>query len=149
MTAWRIFLTTAPSSREYRMSNEQLRGLNQQRSQEFDLQERLIGFAVRVMNVVEALPDNRIGNHVAGQLLRSGTAPAPNYGEAQSAESRRDFIHKMKLSLKELREAGVWLLMIQRKPLIEPRQTLVAMITECNELVSIFVACIRTAEKNK
>ena len=88
----------------------------------YDLQERLIDFAVRIISVVEALPGNRIGNHIAGQLARSGTSPAPNYGEAQSAESRKDFIHKMKVSLKELRETHVWLLMIQRKPLIEPAE---------------------------
>ena len=69
-----------------------------------ELEDRLIDFAVRIINVVEALPSSKAGNHVAGQLIRSGTAPAPNYGEAQSAESRKDFIHKMKIALKELRE---------------------------------------------
>ncbi len=123
--------------------------MNEEGSQDFDLQDRLIDFAVRVMNVVEALPNNRIGNHVAGQLLRSGTAPAPNYGEAQSAESRKDFIHKMKVSLKELRETHVWLLMIQRRPLIEPREKLAPIIRECNELISIFVTSVKTAERGK
>ena len=61
-----------------------------------DLEDRLVDFAVRTINVVEALPTSQAGNHIAGQLIRSGTAPAPNYGEAQSAESRMDFIHKMK-----------------------------------------------------
>ena len=65
--------------------------MNEKGPQDFDLQDRLIDFAVRVMNVVEALPNSRIGNHIAGQLSRSGTSPAPNYGEAQSAESRKDF----------------------------------------------------------
>lgn len=111
----------------------------------FDLQDRLIEFAVRVMNVVEALPNNRIGNQIAGQLLRSGTSPAPNYGEAQSAESLKDFVHKMKLSLKELRETFVWLLMIQRKPPVEPTSKLDPIAGECNELISIFVASIKTA----
>lgn len=83
--------------------------MNGKGPQDYDLQDRLISFAVRVMNVVEALPNDRIGNHVAGQLLRSGTSPAPNYGEAQSAESRKDFVHKIKISLKELRETHVWL----------------------------------------
>ncbi len=114
----------------------------------FDLQDRIIDFAVRVMNLVEALPANRIGNHVAGQLLRSGTSPAPNYGEAQSAESRKDFVHKMKIALKELRETQVWLLMIQRKPLIEPPGKLKPIIDECSELIAIFVASVKTAEKN-
>ncbi len=69
-----------------------------------DLEDRLVDFAVRIIGVVEALPSSKAGNHVAGQLTRSGTAPAPNYGEAQSAESRKDFIHKLKIALKELRE---------------------------------------------
>jgi four helix bundle protein len=62
----------------------------------YDLEERLIDFAVRIINIVEALPNTRAGNHIAGQLIRCGTSPAPNYGEAQSAESRNDFIHKIK-----------------------------------------------------
>jgi len=115
---------------------------------EFDLDERLIAFAVRVMNVVEALPKDRLGNHVAGQLLRSGTSAAPNYGEAQGAESRKDFVHKMKIALKELRETRVWLLMVQRKPLITPQEKLAPILSECDELISIFVASIKTAEKN-
>ena len=68
-----------------------------------DLQERLIDFAVRVIHLVDALPKSRIGNHIGSQMLRSGTSPAPNYGEAQDAESRSDFIHKVKITLKELR----------------------------------------------
>ena len=67
-----------------------------------DLEDRLINFAVRVLNVTESLPNTKAGNHIAGQLVRSGTSPAPNYGEAQSAELRRDFVHKMKICLKEL-----------------------------------------------
>jgi len=86
----------------------------------FDLEERLIGFTVRVTGVVEGLPTSRVGNHVAGQLVRCGSSPAPNYAEAQGAESRSDFIHKMRVCLKELRETRVWLLVAQRKPLIEP-----------------------------
>ena len=123
--------------------------MNEKEPQEFDLQDRLIDFAVRIMNVVEALPNNRIGNHIGGQLLRSGTSPAPNYGEARSAESRKDFVHKMKISLKELRETHVWLLIIQRRPLIEPQEKLAPILRECNELISIFVTSIKTAEKNK
>lgn len=82
-----------------------------------ELEDRLIDFAVLVITVVEALPNTKAGNHVAGQLVRSGTSPAPNYAEARSAESRKDFIHKMKISLKELRESMVWLKVIARKPL--------------------------------
>jgi len=119
-----------------------------ERERPYDLQERLIEFAVRVLKVAEALPNTRIGNHVAGQLVRSGTSPASNYGEARSAESRKDFIHKMKVGLKELRETEVWLQLILRKPLIEPADKLTPLITECNELISIIVVSIRTAKEN-
>ena len=119
-----------------------------EKERNYDLQERLIEFAVRVLNVVESLPNSRVGNHVAGQLIRSGTSPAPNYGEAQSAESRKDFIHKMKVALKELRETLVWLLIIQRKPLVEPRDKCSPRIDENNELISISVMSIATAQKN-
>ena len=122
--------------------------MNEKDQRNYDLQERLIEFAVRVLNVVESLPNSRVGNHVAGQLLRSGTSPAPNYGEAQSAESRKDFIHKMKVALKELRETLVWLLIIQRQPLVEPLDKCSPLIDENNELISIFVTSIATAQKN-
>lgn len=112
-----------------------------------DLEERLIGFAIRVINVVEALPNSRAGNHIAGQLVRSETAPVPNYGEAQSGESRRDFIHKMKIALKELRETLVWLKIVERKPLCEPAK-LQDIVKECDELIAIFVKSIKTAESN-
>jgi len=100
------------------------------------------------MNVAEALPDTRAGNHIAGQLIRSGSSPAPNYGEAQSAESRKDFIHKMKVALKELRETLVWLEIVRHKPLIQPNDKLVPLTEECNELISIFVTSINTAQAN-
>ena len=119
-----------------------------EKERNYDLQERLIEFAVRVLNVVESLPNSRVGNHVAGQLIRSGTSPAPNYGEAQSAESRKDFIHKMKVALKELRESLVWLLIIQCKPLVESLDKCSPLIDENNELISIFLASIATAQRN-
>ncbi|MCX7046226.1 MAG: four helix bundle protein [Candidatus Sumerlaeota bacterium] len=112
---------------------------------QFDLEERLISFALRIMDVVEALPHTIVGRHIAEQLLRSGTSPAPNYAEAQGAESRRDFIHKMRIALKELRESGVWLKMISRKPLIEPSTKMEPIIKECNELIAIFFKSIETA----
>ena len=113
----------------------------------FDLEDRLIDFAVRIIRIAEALPKTKIGNHIAGQIIRSGTSPAPNYGEAQSAESRSDFIHKMKLSLKELRETRVWLLMIIRANLIKPTSKLELLIDENNQLISIFVKSIDTARR--
>ena len=71
----------------------------------FDLEERLIDFAVRIIRMAESLPETKVANHIAGQLIRCGTSPAPNYGEAQSAESRKDFLHMMRIVLKELRES--------------------------------------------
>ncbi len=112
----------------------------------FNLEDRLVEFAVRAINVVESLPDTRAGNHIAGQLVRSGTSPAPNYGEAQSAESQKDFIHKMKVCLKELRETLIWLKIIVRKQLCSADR-LGSILQECNELIAIFVSSIQTAEK--
>ncbi|MEO2032451.1 MAG: four helix bundle protein [Planctomycetaceae bacterium] len=111
------------------------------------MEDRLIEFAVRAINVAESLPDTRSGKHAGGQLLRSGTSPAPNYGEAQSAESRKDFIHKLKVALKELRETMIWLKIIERKPLCEPHW-MKDIIEECDELIAILASSIRTAQDN-
>ena len=113
----------------------------------FDLEERLIDFAVRIIQTAESLPKTKVGNHIAGQLIRCGTSPAPNYGEAQSAESRADFIHKMKVCLKELRETRVWLLMIVKANLIKSASKLKSLIEENNELISIFVISVKTAKQ--
>ncbi len=110
-----------------------------------ELEDRLIDFAVMVIGVVEALPVSKAGNHIAGQLVRSGTSPAPNYGEARSAESRKDFIHKMKISLKELRETVIWLKIISRKGLADESSTS-SSIKECGELIAIFISSTRTAD---
>ena len=115
----------------------------------YDLEERLLEYSVRIIRVVEQLPNTRVGNHIAGQLLRSGTAPYPNHGEAQAAESARDFIHKMGICLKELRESKRWLQLIHRVPLIQPPDKLEPLLEETEELIKIFVASIRTAQKNK
>ena len=115
----------------------------------FDLEERLIDFAVRVIRRAEFLPKSRVGIHIAGQLVRSGTSPAPNYGEAQAAESRSDFIHKMKISLKELRETRIWLLMIIRANLIKPASRIEPLLDETDQLISIFVTSIKTAQQNQ
>jgi four helix bundle protein len=112
---------------------------------EYDLEGRLIDFAVRIIEVARSLPKTKVGNHIAGQLVRCRTSPAPNYGEAQGAESRSDFIHKMKVCLKELRETRVWLVMIVRASLIKPASKLDSLIDENNQLISIFVKSIQTA----
>jgi len=99
----------------------------------YDLEERLIDYAVRIIRLAESLPRTPIGNRIRGQINRSGTAPAPNYAEAQSAESRNDFVHKINVVLKELRETRVWLLMILRAEPIKPASALQPLIQETNE----------------
>ncbi|MFT7640149.1 MAG: four helix bundle protein, partial [Pirellulaceae bacterium] len=121
--------------------------LLQPRRDPWSLEEKLIKFAVQTISVVEALPQSKASRHIAQQLVRCGTSPAANYGEAQAAESRKGFVHKMKVALKELRESLVWLRIIQSKSLGE--DALVARIAgDCDELVAIFVVSIRTAEHN-
>ncbi len=115
----------------------------------YDLEDRLIDFAVNIIKVAEQLPKNYTGNHLGKQIIRSGTAPALNYGEAQGAESRKDFIHKMKISLKELRETFINLKIIKKSGLIMDYETFTEVLNECNELVSIFVRSVKTAEKTR
>jgi four helix bundle protein len=114
----------------------------------YDLEERLLEYAVRVVRLVEKLPNTRAGNHVAGQLLRSGTSALPNHGEAEGAESRNDFIHKLGVCHKELRESRRWLLLIQRVPLLPETEPVLEMLNETQELIRIFAASIRTARSN-
>ena len=114
----------------------------------YDLEERLLDFCAAVSRLVERLPRSRTGNHVAGQLLRCGTSPLPNHGEAQAAESRGDFIHKMGICLKELRETWRWLRFAQRVPLVKPASDLNPLLDETGQLIKIFFASIRTAEAN-
>ena len=115
----------------------------------YDLEERLVNFAVSIIDIIEVLPSTRAGNHIAGQLVRSGTSPAPNYGEAQSAESRKDFVHKMKIALKELRETRVWLQIILKKSFMESANKVKAVLSECEELIRIFAKSIATAESSR
>ena len=117
------------------------------RTGKYDLEERLIDFSIGVIDIVETLPNSRVGSHIANQLVRSGTSPAANYGEAQSAESRSDFIHKMLISLKELREARIWLLIIKRKGLIKPAVKVLQILEESCELIAIFAASVKTAKR--
>ncbi|MBI2618794.1 MAG: four helix bundle protein [Ignavibacteriales bacterium] len=115
----------------------------------YDLEERLTNFAVRIIDIVESLPRTRTGNYLAGQLIRSGTSPALNYGEAQGAESRQDFIHKMKIIVKELRETRINLTIIHRKKLSRSQNAFPEIADECRQLISIFVKSIKTAESRK
>ena len=122
--------------------------MNEKQVKKFDLEERLIDFAVLIIEISESLNNTRAGNHIGGQLLRSGTSPALHYGEAQSAESINDFVHKLKILLKELRESLVALKIIKRVSLTKKMDIIEKGISECNELISIFVKSIETAKKN-
>ncbi|MGB5528886.1 MAG: four helix bundle protein [Ignavibacteriaceae bacterium] len=122
--------------------------MNENKSKKFDLEERLIDFAVLIIEISESLNNTRAGNHISGQLVRSGTSPALHYGEAQSAESRNDFVHKLKILLKELRETLVALKIIKRVSLTKKIDLVEKGIIECNELISIFVKSIETAKRN-
>lgn len=115
----------------------------------YDLQDRLIDYAVRVIKLSEALPDTKAGKHVSSQILRSGTSAAPNHGEAQSAESKADFVHKLKVALKELRETDIWLKIIARAQMIKPASHLAPLLKETDELIAIMFASVETAKKNK
>ena len=111
-----------------------------------DLEDRLIDFAVRIINLANALPDSPAAKHIGRQLLRSGTSPAPNYAEARGAESNADFVHKLKVALKELNETSVWLRMICRADLM-PVNLLEELIDENQQLCRIINASAKTAKK--
>jgi four helix bundle protein len=114
----------------------------------FDLENRLLEFASAVIDLSEKLPGSRAGNHVAGQILRSGTAPYPSHGEAEAAESRDDFVHKLKICLKELRETRRWARLINHKRWIKDDPTLPFVLSESEELIRIFFSSIQTAKRN-
>ena len=115
----------------------------------YDLQERLLQFSTPTIRLIEELPNTRTGNHVANQLLGSGTSPYANHAEAQAAESRNDFIHKLRICLKELRETKRWIMLIQRAALLNQAEKANDALLECEELIKIFVQSIRTAESKK
>ena len=111
-----------------------------------ELQERVLNFSVEVGRITTKFPRSPLGLHLSRQLLRCGTSPAPNYAEAQAAESRQDFIHKMRICLKELRETKVWLQMSKRLELLKSEE-LASVEQECGELVAIFTKSVLTATK--
>jgi len=114
----------------------------------YDLEERLIEFSVLIIEIVNEMLNSKAGNHLSGQLVRSGTSVSLNYGEAQSAESRKDFIHKMKIILKELRETYVCLKIVHQSKLFKKEKIIIGAKKENNELISIFVKSIETAQSN-
>jgi four helix bundle protein len=113
-----------------------------------DLAERLLEFAARIGKVVDALPGTRLGRHIAGQLIRCGTAPAPNYEEGRAAESRADFIHKLSIALKELRESRYWLRLIVKSELLTERK-MSGVLDEATQLCRILGKSIATAKRAK
>jgi four helix bundle protein len=113
-----------------------------------ELENRVIDFAVLIVEITEKMPKSYAANYYAQQLLRSGSSPALNYGEVRAAESKRDFIHKMNVVLKELRESRNCLKIIERTGLYDSEDALVKANKECKELLAIFVASVNTAKKN-
>ena len=111
----------------------------------YDLQERLLEFSVRTIRLTRSIEPSEAGKHVSNQLLRSSTSPSANHGEAQGAESTKDFIHKLSVSLKELRETQRWIQLVQRVPLVENPDMLEDLLNETDQLIRIFVASIHTA----
>jgi four helix bundle protein len=112
----------------------------------FDLSERFLDFADRVCSVVEALPENRVGRRIADQLLRSGTSPLGNYEEACAAESRRDFCHKLRVCLKEVRESRAWMRPASRRNLVKADR-LADLVDEADQLARIIGKSIATAKR--
>lgn len=115
----------------------------------FDLEDRLLDYAVRIIRVTESMKRTRAGVHIADQLLRSGTSPYGHHGEAESAESRADFVHKLRICAKELRESRRWLRLVERAELVAKPLLLAGILAEGDELIRIFAASIRTAETNR
>lgn len=113
-----------------------------------DLEDRLVAFAIRAIRLAEQLPKTVIGNRLNDQLTMASSSAPLNYGEAQPAESRKDFIHKSGVVLKELRESNVAFKMIDGLKLAKDPIELAALLKEANELVAIFVASIQTARRN-
>jgi len=115
---------------------------------EFNLEERLLAYAVSILRIVDTMDKSAAGIHIGNQLMRAGTSPLFNQGEAQSAESQKDFIHKMKICLKELRETRRALLLVQNVPLTNKMESVATALIETEELIRIFFTSIRTAKNN-
>jgi four helix bundle protein len=115
----------------------------------FDLEDRLLDFAARIIRVSESMKPSPAGRHVGDQLLRSGTSPSANHGEAEGAESLNDFVHKLRICYKELRESRRWMRLAQRADLLEQPERLTPLLDEADELIRIFAASLRTAEKKR
>ena len=115
----------------------------------FDLEDRLLDFAARIIRVSESMKPTPAGRHVGDQLLRTGTSPFANHGEAEGAESLNDFVHKLRICYKELRESRRWMRLAQRADLLDQPERLTPLLDEADELIRIFAASLRTAEKKR
>jgi four helix bundle protein len=124
------------------MKNPEVRIISQALADK--LEERLIDFAVRIVSLSANLPKTPAGKHIAGQIMRSGTSPAPNYGEARGAESHADFVHKLGIVFKELNETSIWLRIIERSQLLR-KELIKDIIGENSELCRIFASSLKTA----
>lgn len=114
-----------------------------------DLEDRVINFAVSIINIIEDLKNNYADNYYGNQLIRSSGSPALNYGEARSAESHKDFVHKMGICLKEFRESYNCLKIINRAQLYSgSSEKMNKVLDKNNQLISIFVASIKTSKSN-
>ncbi len=113
-----------------------------------DLEDRFIDYTIKISSVVDEIDSTKLGTYIANQLIRSGSSPALNYGEAQSAESRKDFVHKLKIVLKELKESRICLRISERKPLISNTKILTQVLKETEELIAIIYKSIETAKSN-
>ena len=118
------------------------------KEKEYDLEDRLVSFSARIVELARMLPNTKAANYIRDQLTRCGSSPAMNYGEAQGAESRDDFIHKMKVVLKELKETRVCLKLIIHQQLIKNEKLVIDLRNECEELVAITAKSIITATNN-
>jgi four helix bundle protein len=116
-------------------------------NQEYDLEERLLNFASQIIELCDNPKSTFASQHIARQLIRSGTSPMANHGEAEASESTKNFIHKLSLSLKELRESNRWLKLLSRTSLPFNQSLVTQLLQESDQLIRIFVASIRTTKK--
>lgn len=123
--------------------------MNAHEQRKYDLEDRLLDYAVRIIRLVDALPRSRAGTHISDQLLRSGTSPLSSHGEAEAAESRDDFIHKLSIGLKELKESRRWLRLIIKAGLAKDLKSAESLLAETDELIRIFGASIRTSRARR
>jgi four helix bundle protein len=132
-------------------TNDQVRTFNVQSPRDArganDLEERLLNYSTEIIRIVEQLPNTRAGNHVAGQLLRSGTPPMPSHGEVQPTESRTDYVRKFQVCLKKLRESKRWLRLIIRVPLVPNPESVEPLLDETEQLIKIFFTSVQTISR--